>query len=148
MQAHGRDEDDGKFLEGARQFLQLQRSGTSPVREPQRVLQQRQGLSTGLASSVSSSRTATLTRSWEATQTRTVREAKHTWLDNQRRNAARRHRTAKSRALIKSGGPGGQRGGARVLSARGEARGAFRPRRGNGAIRPRSATCYNSPQAR
>ena len=33
------------------------------------VLQQRQGLSTGLASSVSSSKTATLTRSWKATQT-------------------------------------------------------------------------------
>ena len=41
------------------------------------VLQQRQGLSTGLASSVSSSRTATLTRSWKATQTHTVRKAKH-----------------------------------------------------------------------
>ena len=35
--------------------------------------QQRQGISTGLASSVSSSR--------KATQTRTVRETKHTWLD-------------------------------------------------------------------
>ena len=44
---------------------------------------QRQGLSTGLASAVSSSKTATLTRSWKATQTRTVRKAKHTWLDNQ-----------------------------------------------------------------
>ena len=37
------------------------------------VLQQRPGISTGLASSVSSSRTATLTRSRKATQTRTVR---------------------------------------------------------------------------
>ena len=45
-----------------------------------RVLQQRRGISTGLASSVSSSRTATLTRSRKATQTRTVRETKHTWL--------------------------------------------------------------------
>ena len=41
------------------------------------VFQRRQGLSTGLASSVSSSRTATLTRSRKATQTRTVRETKH-----------------------------------------------------------------------
>ena len=36
-------------------------------------LQQRQGISTGLASSVSSSRTATLARNWKATQTRCVR---------------------------------------------------------------------------
>ena len=36
------------------------------------VLQQRQGLSTGLASLVSSSKTATLTRSWKATQARTL----------------------------------------------------------------------------
>ena len=42
------------------------------------VLQQRRGLSTGLASSVSSSKTATLTRSWKATQTRTLRKAMHT----------------------------------------------------------------------
>ena len=56
-------------------------------------------------SSVSSSKTATLTRSWKATQTRTVRKAKHTWLDNQRRNAAKRLRTAKRRALIKSTDP-------------------------------------------
>ena len=69
------------------------------------VLQQRHGLSTGLARSVSSSRTATLTRSWKATQTRTVRKAKHTWLDNQRRNAVKRHRTEKSRALIKPTNP-------------------------------------------
>ena len=60
------------------------------------VLQQRQGISTGLASSVSSSRTATLTRSRKATQTRTVRETKHTWLDNQRRT--RRRGTAQQRA--------------------------------------------------
>ena len=70
-----------------------------------RVLQQRQGLSTGLASSVSSSKTATLTRSWKATQTRTMRKARHTWLDEQRRNAAKGHRTAKSRALIKPTNP-------------------------------------------
>ena len=57
------------------------------------VLQRRQGLSTGLASSVRSSRTATLTRNRKATQarnrkatqTRTVREAKHRWLYNPRR---------------------------------------------------------------
>ena len=41
-------------------------------------LQQRRGISTGLASSVSSSTTATLTRSWKATQTRTLRKARHT----------------------------------------------------------------------
>ena len=35
------------------------------------VLQQRHGLSTGLASAVSSSKTATLTRRWKATQART-----------------------------------------------------------------------------
>ena len=63
------------------------------------MLQQRQGLSTGLASSVSSSETATLTQSWKATQTRTMHKARHTWRDTQRRNAAKRHRTAKSRAL-------------------------------------------------
>ena len=68
------------------------------------VLQQRQGISTGSASSVSSSRTAALTRSWKATQTRTVRDTKHTRLDH-RRNPAKRHRTAKSRALIKSTNP-------------------------------------------
>ena len=60
------------------------------------ALQQRQGISTGLASSVSSSRTATLTRSRKATQTRTVRGTKHTWLDNQR--WTRRRGTAQQRA--------------------------------------------------
>ena len=44
------------------------------VRRHHGVSQQRQGISTGLASSVSSSRTATLTRSRKATQTRTVRD--------------------------------------------------------------------------
>ena len=49
---------------------------------PTCVVQQRRGMATGLASSVSSSKTATLTRSWKATQTRTARKTKHTRLDN------------------------------------------------------------------
>ena len=66
-----------------------------------RVLQQRRGISTGLASSVNSSRTTTQTTSRTATQTHTVRKTQHIWLNNQRRNPAKRHSIAKSRALSK-----------------------------------------------
>ena len=66
-----------------------------------RVLQQRHGISTGLASSVSSSRTATLTRSRKATQTRTVHETKLRQLNKLWRNPAKKYRKAESRALGK-----------------------------------------------
>ena len=49
------------------------------------MFQRRRGISTGLASSASSSR--------KAKQTRTVREAKHRWLHNPRRNQMKRCRT-------------------------------------------------------
>ena len=57
----------------------LQPHCRTPLARPcrHRVLHRRQGLSTGLASSESSSKTATLTRSCRATQTRTVRKATH-----------------------------------------------------------------------
>ena len=67
-----------------------------------RVLQRRHGISTGLASSEGSSRTATQTGSRKATQTRTVCVRKHGRLDNPRRHQTDRHRTAKSRALSKN----------------------------------------------
>ena len=54
------------------------------------VLHRRHGISTGLASSVCSSRTATLTRGRKATQTRTVRETKHRRLNKLWRNPAKR----------------------------------------------------------
>ena len=49
------------------------------------VLQQRHGLSTGLASSVSSSRTATLTRSWKATQTQEMHVCSHCMISGNHR---------------------------------------------------------------
>ena len=61
----------------------------------------RHDISTGLASSVSSSRKATQARSRQATQTLTVREGQHRRLNNPRRNQTKRHRKAKSRALSK-----------------------------------------------
>ena len=60
-------------------------------------IHQRHGISTGVASSVSSSRTATLNPSRKATQTRTVRETKHRRLNKFRRNPAKRHRVRYNR---------------------------------------------------